>query len=276
MKGFFRNNGGLLVVAAVLLAALLAILSAITGANPITNAFQVITHPVGSLTSGISNWFQGQHDRLTGYDQLLEENEQLKEQLAELEEQVREGQDALRENERLQSLLGVAQEHPDWTYASAAVIQRSTTNWANQITISVGSGQEVEAGDCVIDQYGNLVGVVKEVGTNWALVDTLLDPGMELGVRVARTDDSAMAQGDFALMGEGKLRMTYIPQDAQLISGDQVTTSGLGGKYPGGLLVGQVESIETEADGISRSAVLRPSADVENIRYVYVITNFEG
>ena len=199
-----------------------------------------------------------------------------KEQLAELEEQVREGQDALRENERLQSLLGVAQEHPDWTYASATVIQRSTTNWANQITISVGSGQEVEAGDCVIDQYGNLVGVVKEVGTNWALVDTLLDPGMELGVRVARTDDSAMAQGDFTLMGEGKLRMTYIPQDAQLISGDQVTTSGLGGKYPGGLLVGQVESIETEADGISRSAVLRPSADVEDIRYVYVITNFEG
>ena len=276
MKGFFRNNGGLLVVAAVLLAALLAILSAITGANPITNALQVITRPVGSLTSGISNWFLGQHDRLTGYDQLLEENEQLKEQLAELEEQVREGQDALRENERLQSLLGVAQEHPDWTYASDTVIQRSTTNWANQITISVGSGQEVEAGDCVIDQYGNLVGVVKEVGTNWALVDTLLDPGMELGVRVARTDDSAMAQGDFTLMGEGKLRMTYIPQDAQLISGDQVTTSGLGGKYPGGLLVGQVESIETEADGISRSALLNPSADVENIRYVYVITNFEG
>ena len=231
---------------------------------------------MGSLTSGISNWFQGQHDRLTGYDQLLEENERLKEQLAELEEQVREGQDALRENERLQSLLGVAQEHPDWTYASATVIQRSTTNWANQITISVGSGQEVEAGDCVIDQYGNLVGVVKEVGTNWALVDTLLDPGMELGVRVARTDDSAMAQGDFTLMGEGKLRMTYIPQDAQPISGDQVTTSGLGGKYPGGLLVGQVESIETEADGISRSALLNPSADVENIRYVYVITNFEG
>ena len=120
------------------------------------------------------------------------------------------------------------------------------------------------------------MGVVEDVGSTWCLVSTVLDPGMELGVRVARTDDSAMAQGDFALMGEGKLRMTYIPQDAQLISGDQVTTSGLGGKYPGGLLVGQVESIETEADGISRSAVLNPSADVENIRYVYVITNFEG
>lgn len=276
MKGFFRDNGGLLVLAAVLLAALLAILSAISGVNPITNAVQVITSPVGSLTSGISGWFQGQYDRLTGYDELLAENEQLKEQLADLEEQVREGQDALRENERLQQLLGVAQEHPDWTYASATVTQRSTTNWGCQITVNAGSAQEVEAGDCVIDQYGNLVGVVEQVGTNWSLVSTLLDPGLELGVRVARTDDSAVAQGDFALMDQGKLRMTYIPQDAQLVSGDQVVTSGLGGNYPGGLLVGQIESIDTEADGISRSAVLTPSADVENIRYVYVITNFEG
>lgn len=276
MKRFFRDNGGLLVVAAVLLAALLAIVSAISGVNPITNVVRILTTPVGSVTSGISGWFQGQYDRLTGYDQLLAENEELKKQLSEMEEQVRESQDALRENERLQELLGVAREHPDWTYASATVTQRSTTNWGRQITINVGSDQDVAVGDCVIDQYGNLVGVVKDVGSSWALVSTVLDPGLELGVRVSRTDESAMAQGDFALMGDGKLKLTYIPQDAQLVTGDQVTTSGLGDKYPGGLLVGKIESIETEADGISRTGVLDPSAEVETIRYVYVITNFEG
>lgn len=276
MKRFFRDNGGLLVVAAVLLAALLAIVSAISGVNPITNVVRILTNPVGSVTAGISGWFQGQYDRLTGYDQLLAENEELKKQLSEMEEQVRESQDALRENVRLQELLGVAREHPDWTYASATVTQRSTTNWGRQITINVGSDQDVAVGDCVIDQYGNLVGVVKDVGSSWALVSTVLDPGLGLGVRVSRTDESAMAQGDFALMGDGKLKLTYIPQDAQLVTGDQVTTSGLGDKYPGGLLVGKIESIETEADGISRTGVLDPSAEVETIRYVYVITNFEG
>ena len=250
MKGFFRDNGGLLVVAALLLAALLAIVSAISGVNPITNVARILTNPVGSVTSGMADWFQGQKDRLTGYDALLAENEELKEQLAQMEEQVRESQDALRENERLQELLGVAREHPDWTYASATVTQRSTTNWGDQITLNVGS--------------------------TWCLVSTVLDPGLELGVRVSRTDDSAMAQGDFALMGEGRLKLTYIPQNAQLVTGDQVTTSGLGDKYPGGLLVGKIESLQTEADGISRTGVLLPSADVENIRYVYVITNFEG
>ena len=276
MKRFFRDNGGLLVVAAVLLAALLAIVSAISGLNPLTNAVQIITNPVGAVTGGISGWFQHQYDRLTGYDQLLEENEQLKEQLSDLEEQVRESQDALRENERLQELLGVAQEHPDWTYASATVTQRSTTNWGRQITIHAGSDQAVEKGDCVIDQYGNLVGVVADVGTNWSLVTTVLDPSLELGVRVARTDDSCMAQGDFSLMGDGKLKLTYIPQDAQFISGDQVITSGLGDQYPGGLLLGTLESLHTEADGISRTGIITPRADVENIRYVYVITQFQG
>ena len=276
MKGFFRDNGGLLVVADLLLAALLAIVSAISGVNPITNVARILTNPVGSVTSGMADWFQGQKDRLTGYDALLAENEELKEQLAQMEEQVRESQDALRENERLQELLGVAREHPDWTYASATVTQRSTTNWGDQITLNVGSGQDVAAGDCVIDQYGSLVGVVEDVGSTWCLVSTVLDPGLELGARVSRTDDSAMAQGDFALMGEGRLKLTYIPQNAQLVTGDQVTTSGLGDKYPGGLLVGKIESIQTEADGISRTGVLLPSADVENIRYAYVITSFEG
>ena len=226
--------------------------------------------------NGFVGWVEGVYDYAFQYDQLVEENEQLKIQISEMEEQVRQAEADSRENERLRSLLGLREQRKELKLESATVTAVESTNWYSTFTISKGENMGIAAEDCVIDQYGNLVGVVKEVGTNWALVDTLLDPGMELGVRVARTDDSAMAQGDFTLMGEGKLRMTYIPQDAQLISGDQVTTSGLGGKYPGGLLVGQVESIQTEADGISRSAVLRPSADVENIRYVYVITNFEG
>ena len=275
MKGFFRNNGGLLVVAAVLFAALLVIISAISRVNPITNVMQALAGPVGSITSGISGWFQNQYDRVTAYDALLEEYEALKEKAADLEEQVRQSQDALRENERLQELLGVAQEHPDWTYASATVTQRSTTNWGHEITVNSGTNQDVAVGDCVIDEYGNLVGVISEVGSNWSLISTVINPGLELGVRVARTDDSCMAQGDFSLMEQGKLKLTYIPQDAQLVTGDQVTTSGLGDQYPGGLLVGRLESIQTEADGISRTGVLVPGADVENIRYVYVITQFE-
>ena len=130
--------------------------------------------------------------------------------------------------------------------------------------------------DCVIDQYGNLVGVVTEVGSNWALVSTVLDPDVELGGRVARTDDEAILEGDFALMLEGLLKLSYLPEDTQLVSGDQVITSGLGEVFPEGLVVGNVTGLFTEADGISRYAQVEPAADLDSVRYVYVITDFGG
>lgn len=276
MKQFFRNNGGLLLLAGVLLAALLAIGSAILGHNPLTNVVEIITTPFRALSSTVADWAQSQYDRAFRYDELLADYEALRERVAELEEAAREGQDALRENQRLEELLKLAQERPEFSYADAMVTRRSSSNWESNLTINQGTSAGVAVEDCVIDEYGNLVGVVTEVGTNWALVTTVLDPDTELGGRIARTDDSAIVEGDFALMQEGELKLSYLPQDTQLVSGDQVTTSGLGGVYPDGLLVGTLQGIYTEEDGLSRYGVIRPAADVENIRYVYIITDFGG
>ena len=130
--------------------------------------------------------------------------------------------------------------------------------------------------NCVVDEYGNLVGVVSEVGDNWALVDTVLSPEVEIGGRIARTDDNAILEGDFTLMLQGMLKLSFLPADTQLVSGDQVVTSGLGGLYPQGLLVGSIRTLHTEEDGLSRYAEIQPAADVDNVRYVYVITDFGG
>lgn len=156
----------------------------------------------------------------------------------------------------------------------AAVTQRSSTNWGSDLTLNKGTDHGVAVNDCVIDQYGNLVGVVTEVGSNWALVTTILDPQTELGGHISRIDESAILEGDFTLMQDGLLKLTYLPTDTLLVSGDQVTTSGLGGLYPEGLTVGDIRTLHTEADGYSRYAVVVPDADILNIRYVYIITDF--
>ena len=127
--------------------------------------------------------------------------------------------------------------------------------------------------DCVIDQYGNVIGIVTEVGLNWALTTTILDPTTEFGGRCPRVDEDAVLEGDFSLMLDGLVSMTYLPTDTRLVYGDRIVTSGLGGIYPAGLDVGTVLSFHTEADGISRTAVIQPSADIENVRYVYIITD---
>ena len=156
------------------------------------------------------------------------------------------------------------------------ITRRSSSNWDSDLTLNVGTADGVELADCVIDQYGNLVGVVTEVGVNWALVSTILDPDVELGARIARIDEDAVLEGDFSLMMEGKIKLAYLPAATKLVSGDQVITSGLGGIYPPGLKVGTVYELYTEVDGLSRSAVVTPAADLDSIRYVFVITDFGG
>lgn len=274
MKRFFHDNGLLLVLIAALLAAVVGVGSSILGFNPLTGLVELVSTPFRAASSAVAAWTQERYDRAFRYDALEQTNEELRQRIAELEELEREYQDAIRENQRLEELLGLAEERPEFAYEDAQVTRRTSDNWQANLTIDKGAEDGVERNDCVVDQYGNLVGVVSEVGGTWALVDTVLDPDVELGGRVARTDDTAILEGDFTLMLDGQLKLSYLPEEAQLVSGDQVVTSGLGQVYPAGLVVGNVTGLFTEADGVSRYAQVEPAADLERVRYVYVITDF--
>ena len=264
MKRFFQNNGGLLLVAAALLAALLALGAQILGFDPLTSALEVLATPFRAASSAVAGWTQEQYDRSFRYEELSAENESLRRRVAELERDAIAGQDAQRENERLRDLLGLHEARPELQYRDAAVVRRESSNWTSDFTIDRGTGGGVEAGDCVIDQHGHLIGVVTEASPNSSRVTTILDPTLELGGRVARTDEDAVLEGDFTLM-----------EQAKLVTGDQVTTSGLGGVYPRGLVVGSIRTLEVEEDGVSRYAQVEPAADIGGIQYVYVIVDYE-
>ena len=274
MKQFFRNNGGLLLVAAVLLAAVVALGAQILGYDPLTGALEVLATPFRAASSAVANWTQAQYDKSFRYEELVAENEALRQRVAELERDAIAGQDAQRENERMKDLLGLAEERPELQYRDAAVVRRSSSNWASNLTIDRGTTGGVEVNDCVIDQYGHLIGVVTEANPNSSVVTTILDPTLELGGRVARTDEDAILEGDFTLMLEGLLRLSFVSENAKLVTGDQVTTSGLGGVYPRGLVVGSVRTLCVEENGINRYAQVEPAADITGAQYVYVIVDY--
>lgn len=276
MKKFFRNNGALLVIIAVLLAAVLALGSFLLDFNPLTGIVNVLGTPFRAVSTAVANWTQDRYDRAFRYAELEAEVELLRRQVAELQDAAREGEDAVRENARLRDLLGLSNDRPELIFEDAAVTLRSSTNWGSNLTVNKGTSSGVAVNDSVIDQYGNLVGIVTEVGPNWSLVTTILDQSVELGGRVARTDEDSILSGDFTLMQQGQLKLSFLPEDSQLVSGDQVTTSGLGELYPAGLTVGTVLSLHTEADGIRRYAIVEPAADIGSVRYVYIITDFGG
>ncbi len=276
MKDFFRNNGILILIIAILLTAIFAVCSAILGMSPITNLLGVLASPFRAGANAIAAWTEDQYSYAFRYQELLEENELLRAQLAELQDQILAAQDSNRQNELLRSLLGLAEQKPDLEFQEASVTTRAVSNWNFTLTVNQGSAHGVKEGACVVDQYGNLVGIVSKVGLNWAEVATIVDPSIEVGARLPRTDDEAVLEGDFSLMLQRRVKLSYLPENTLPISGDRITTSGLGGRYPADLLIGTVESIHTEVNGLTQYAVIAPAADLEHVRYVFVIKGFDA
>ena len=277
MKDFFRNNGPIILVIAVLLAALTAVGSyALQGVpSPLGNVLGVVTTPVRNGISALAGWVEGVYNYSFRYDELQAENERLKAEIAELEAAAREGEADSKENERFRELLELRPKNRSFDLESATVTARSSTNWASTLTLSKGSDQGVAAGDCVVDSAWNLVGIIEAVGTNWSTMLTVVDANLEMGAFLSRTESIAILEGDFALMAEGKLKLTYLPENTELITGDLVLTSSMGGNYPSDLVVGSIESIHTDASGISRYAVITPAADLDSLVQVFIIKDFD-
>lgn len=277
MKQFFRQNGLLLLVIAVLLSALIAIASAFMGgnANPVSDVFSVVTTPIRNGVSAVTGWVEGVYTYVFRYSEMQDELDALHAQVAEMETQVREGQDAERENAQLRELLNLQAKRKDFVFESARVTAPATSNWESTLTISKGSTSGIEAGDCVVTETGVLVGVVSTVGSTSSVVSTLINTDIDMGGMVARTYSSGILEGDFTLMVEGKLKLSYLPDGAQLIAGDEVLTSGKGGIYPSGLVVGQVEGVFTDPSGKTRYAVVQPEVDLGSLIEVFVIKDFD-
>ena len=261
MKDFLQQNGILLVIIAVLAAVILSLAADLLGFDPLANVLGTLASPFRAAVSSVSGWVEDRYGYAFRYDELVEENAALKERIAALEKEARDAEDANRQNELFRQLIGLAEKRADFEFQDAAITVRSTSNWSSSLTIDKGSNTDITVGDCVVDAYGNLVGVVSEVGFNSSVVATIVDSTTEMGGRLLRTDDNAVLEGDFTLMKEGKLKLAYLPKTAQPLSGDQIVTSGLGDTYPSGLLAGTVESIHT--------------ADLDDLRYVFVIKDFD-
>lgn len=277
MKDFFHKNGVLLLVIALLLSLLVGISSALMGgtADPLSNAATTITAPVRSLVSNVLDWAEGVYNYVFRYEELNTELDTLRKQVADLEAQLRESGEAARENQQLRQLLRLREKHQDFVFESARVTQRSTTNWESTFTLSKGSSAGIQTGNCVISETGALVGVVEEVGLNYCRVSTVINTDIEMGGICVRTDCAGILEGDFALMSQGRLKLSYLPDDAQLRPGDQILTSGQGDIYPPDLVVGRVEELRSDPSGMMRYAVLKPQARLDSLVEVFIIKEFD-
>ena len=276
MKKFFREHGIWVLFATAVVAVALALMSVFsTTSSPLTNLAGVITSPFRSAYTAVANWITDKQNYYQDVTALEEENTSLRRENAQLRAQLRQAETDSEENARLRELLNLREQIYALELETAMVTEHEVTNWTSSLTLNKGTEHGVEVNDCVITETGALVGVVSRVGLNWCTVLTIVDTDTSLGAQVYRTKDLGLAVGDFSLMGENRLRLDYLPADCQLLGGDLVLTSGLGGYYPSGLEIGTVEVVQPDDSGAASYAVLTPVADFDSLVEVFIVKSFD-
>jgi rod shape-determining protein MreC len=210
------------------------------------------------------------------YDDVVRQNEQLQMQLAELERERREYVEVSEENEHFRELLQLASRHSDYKFETASVISWGASNFTSTFTVSKGSENSgVKKGDCVITESGVLVGVITEVRDKTSIAITLIDTKFSAGCVIESSGDTAVASGDYSLMRRGLLTLDFLASGTRYITGDSVVTSGKGGVFPKGLVIGYIEDVEPDPTGAGNKVTVKPAADLSNVMNVFVITEFE-
>ena len=261
------------VLSVVVIVAVLAVCSRLTN-HFLGNALHTIVSPVQALVGKTVGSVQEFFAYAGNMKNFQRQNEELRIQNIELQKQNRSVEEYKKENERLRKLLGIREELENCETLAARVIGYEPNNWYDTIVINKGSSAGIEKQDVVISDSG-LVGQISDVGLNWARISTLIDVNHAVGVRIVRTGDIGVLEGDAILMQKSRCKLDYIGKDVSVVAGDILETSGIGGIYPPGLTAGKVSDVTMDSTGRLTAATVAPAVDFEQMHEVLVITHWE-
>ena len=276
MREYLRKNGIRLAIIVFSVGLLIALNTAARNGRTgfLQNMTGVLEAPVKKVLSSAVNGMNTIYGHIFEYDSLLAENESLRSQLADAQRSAREGIEASEENERLRKLLDLRDQHNDYVMESSKIVLWSSSNWSSSFTISKGASSGIELGDPVITEYGVVVGQITELGTTWATVTTLIDVDMSIGAFVGESGTSGMVVGEYSLMKKNQAKLTYLADGAQIFVGDDVLTSGSGGAFPAGLVIGKLSAVKTESGGQLEYGVVDPGVNFSQLVQVFIIKDF--
>ncbi len=227
-----------------------------------------VTTPVQKVISDISNKIQGNSSYFSDLESLKTENKELKQKNSELETQLRELEVLKAENKNLQEYMNLTEKYSDYEAIPAYVINKDVSNFSSNLVINVGSDDGIEQNMTVIADKG-LVGHIISVEKNSSKVQVIIDPACTVSCAISTTEESIICKG--TLDNEQILRATYIPTGAELIVGDSIQTSGVGGIYQRGIYIGSIKEIITTNNSTDRYAIVEPAVDFSKINSVLVI-----
>lgn len=223
----------------------------------------------------IENLFLKNEFFFSDIDKLKFENTELKEENETLKNKMIDYEILLSENKTLKEQSRITESYLDYDIVIADVISDSASNWDEIYIINKGSNAGIKPNMTVITTDG-LVGYIESVSKNSAKVISILDAGNSISARSTRTRDSVICKGNISLKDEGKVKVTSIPIGVEFLVGDKFETSGMGGIYPKGIAIGEIESFENKTNPLENEAVLKTYVDFNKLETVAVIISVEN
>ena len=232
-------------------------------AMSIVSPFQRAFSWVGSQLAFVKN-------SVAEISHLHEQNKQLREEVELLRAQNLTASEYASENQRLRNLLGYKQAAVQFDLVAASVIGRESASWSSVIVINRGTFDGVANNMAVVTEMG-LVGHVMEAGLNSSKVQLLLDPRSSVGTLIQRPESrvAGIVEGD--IKNPNFPKMVNIPKDSDVQVNDMVVTSGFGGVYPKGLVVGKIIDIHNEEGGLLKYGVIDTSVNFQKLEDVAII-----
>lgn len=225
-----------------------------------------LTSGADSTSKGVSGWVYS----ITHAGGVHKQNQTLQLQVSSLENELARYEGLKTENERLNKLLALRESYTKIDTVGAEIIAKEDGNWFSTFTINKGKGDGIKPNQPVLSGDG-LVGRTTEVGANWAKVIAVIDTTHAVSGKIARNGDYVLVEGHITLMHNGKCRMINITEDADIVAGDTIISSGMGGVYPEGIVIGTVESFEKSETGNGNYAIIKPSVDFQRVQEVLVL-----
>jgi rod shape-determining protein MreC len=248
----------------------------LTASAPLEAALRDAASPIDDIYEGIA-------DR----GQLTRDNEELRAEVERLQTELAAQEDAEARILELEAALGVKQQRPDDQLLAANVIAQEPSALKRMVAIDRGIGDGIDEGMVVLSRSGSLVGTVARAYQNFAWIRLVTDPSSAVNAEVNATNPQPAAGAPTPAptesrsvrgVAEGDLRngvlLGLLPPEAEITPGSLVLTSGLGGNYPPGILIGRVSEVEVRPQSAFKRATVEPAAQLDELDTVLILISF--
>lgn len=275
MNQFFTNKKMIVLLISVILFVSLISISLRSGDNTpfLQQASNDITAVLGRVFTRPANAVTRVFESVSDLQNTYEENQRLKIEIDKIYERQAEINVLRDENQRLGEELDLQSSLTDYRTISGTVISRNPDNWVDQIVVDRGSQDGVEVGMPVMSSNG-LIGRISEVNptsSKVVLLTNIDQTANQVSSEIIMEEEIVYGLISGYDSSNDRLVMSQITSTIEIEEGELITTSGLGGVIPRGLVIGEVDEVTMDAHGLAQQVFVNPAADFENIRYVTII-----